>query len=259
MLIYPQPSSRALVQYPSRKRVRPGSSSIATPGGARHTMYDPAARVTEWELHYAGLTEAEAQALWAFFEQTEGRYRSFAFVDPMTNLLGWSEWLDHPAWQRGALVNVTMGQQGPSSGSAAATIVNGAQVPSGVGQTVSAPAEYNYCLSVWLKSGTETACDLVIGGTRKQMVARSQWTRVEATGYAGVTPLRFAVETEPGGVVSICGMQAEAQLSASEYMPTTGSGGLHPSARFDQDALALEAHGPDDYRTNIRIVSNRQE
>lgn len=259
MLSFPQLSGKALVQYPVQKTVQPGSEAVTTRGGVRHGLFDPTARLTTWDLQYEGLTDAEARALAAFFEQTEGRYRSFAFADPLANLLGWSVDLTNTAWSTGPSVAVSGGINDPRGGHAAATVVNGSQTFSGIGQTQVAPAGCTYCVSAWLKGAAGTRCQFVAGGANGIVLAGNEWKRYEARAISSSSPVYFGVDVEPGAVVSMFGMQAEAQLSASAYMPSYGAGGLHTEARFDQDSLTLEAYGPDDYRTSIRIVSARQE
>lgn len=259
MLIYPQLNTKALVQYPSSRRARQGSVASVTPGGVWHTWHRAGSQRSEWEVHYSGLTEVEGQRLEAFFQSAQGRRRSFAFVDPTSNLLGWSSDLGHTAWERTPLLSLALGGTDPRGGDAAATIVNGSQLMGGMSQSIPCPATYTYCLSVWLRAHAASMCELMIGDARSPVRVAEHWQRFEASSEAGTSPVSFGVRVPAGNAVSLYGMQAEAQLSASEYIATSGPGGVHASARFDQDSLTLQATGPDDYSTVVRVVSNRQE
>lgn len=259
MLIYPQLTSGCVAQYPSSKTSRHRSTAVVTRGGAWHTRHDPAGRQAEWTLNYAGLSRQEAQALEQFFQETEGRYRSFLFVDPMTNLLGWTEDWDHPGWEKGANTAIHTGQEDPVGGTGALFLVNGSFGNQGIAQTVAAPGHYIYCLSTWLRASDGANASLVIGGHARTFFLNSEWRRYAFSASPGGEMPRFAVELPAGGSASMFGLQVEAQIGASEYMRNPGIGGVHLDARFDQDDLALIADGPEFYSARVRIVSFRQE
>jgi hypothetical protein len=62
MLVYPQLSTGALVQYPVTKRRRLRTIRNRALDGSAIKCADPLAEITEWELHYEGLSDAEAAA-----------------------------------------------------------------------------------------------------------------------------------------------------------------------------------------------------
>ena len=49
-------------------------------------LADPAGAVTEWDLPYTGLSDAELTTLEQFFAAAEGTLNDFTFVDPTGNL-----------------------------------------------------------------------------------------------------------------------------------------------------------------------------
>lgn len=260
MLSYPQLRTGALIQWPVTKRVRHRSATVVTRGGTWHSRYDAPAKLTEWEISYEGLLEEEANVLEGFFRTAEGRYREFMFPDPLANLLAWSESWDRPEWERNSLVSLQTGVADPHGGTRAATITNGSQGQIGIQQVLEAPGTYVYCLSAWINGAPGTRATFCVGDARKPFVTRGGWERKEWGAAPGADDLvRFAIELDPGAVLSVYGPQAEAQPSASHYKRSAGASGCHREARFDQDALILTADGPDSYGAKVRIISRREE
>src|SRR5260370_25501899 len=60
---------------------------------------DSGARRMRWELRYSGLTVAEWQAIEQLFVATQGQVGSFTFLDPVENLLAWSEDFSKGVWR----------------------------------------------------------------------------------------------------------------------------------------------------------------
>ena len=52
---------------------------------------DATAGQIEWKLSYQDLTIAEVQSLSNLFTASQGEFAAFTFIDPLANLLGWSE------------------------------------------------------------------------------------------------------------------------------------------------------------------------
>jgi hypothetical protein len=96
-----------------------------SPGGSFVKMADPEAGGCVWDLSFTGLTDAEIAAFESLFQACEGRLRDFLFLDPLGNLLNWTEDLSKSVWQTG--MQVVGGQEDPAGGTAAARVTNAAQ------------------------------------------------------------------------------------------------------------------------------------
>ena len=58
----------------------------------------------QWKLSYQDLAAAEVQSLSNMFNASQGAFAPFTFIDPLANLLGWSEKVFRSrAWQVGLL------------------------------------------------------------------------------------------------------------------------------------------------------------
>src|SRR5689334_1734283 len=122
MAVYPQLGSGALGQFPVRKRRRMRTVFNRASDGRTVRLQDLAGEVTEWQLGYTELNDAEAAALRAFFEECEGSLRGFTFLDPSDNLLAWSEKLDEAAWTREPYLTVTADVADPVGGTRASRL-----------------------------------------------------------------------------------------------------------------------------------------
>src|ERR1035438_7018753 len=100
MAAYPQLGSGALSQFPVQKTRRARTVVNQASDGSTIKLADPAGAVTEWQLRYTDLSDAEAAALRAFFDSAEGTLNGFTFLDPAGNLLAWSDLLESLAGTR---------------------------------------------------------------------------------------------------------------------------------------------------------------
>ena len=141
MLVYPQLGSGALGQYPITKRRRFRTVANRSADSRMVKLEDPAAAVTEWRLQYAGLIDAEANALREFFAAVEGTLKDFTFLDPVSNLLAWSEILDEAAWTRGPLLSLTKAVPDPTGGNRASRLTNSGGGPQSILQTLAGPGD----------------------------------------------------------------------------------------------------------------------
>lgn len=259
MLFYPQVSARGAAQYPLVKTIRHRSIAAETPGGRVHRSSDTAARLVVWDLVYSDLTAAEAQTLSNFFESTEGRLKGFVFVDPMANLLGWSEELDHAAWLKGPMLGVTTGASDPFGGTAASHLSNGGLGDQSLMQALPVVPGARYCVSAWVRCGVDSQVWLTAGGQRKAVRGGAEWIRETFSVTPQGEPLMFGITLGTSAAASVYGMQVEAQVGASDYKRNPGPGGVYTEARFDQDELVMNCDGPDQFSARVRVVAGRQE
>lgn len=261
MLVFPQLSTGASAVYPVT-RSRSARTVVNGLGDGRRVVYaDPDWAVRMWEVRSAGLTEVEWNAVGALFAAVSGRFGTFTFLEPAGNLLGRSEEFDAPEWDNDPLIVLTPGVDDPFGGTAAMRAGNGGQVAEAIAQTLAAPGDFVYALSVWGRTVAGSVITLfasTAGGSFERTFGLGpQWKRVSipvSLGQASES-VTFGVRIDAGWQVDLFGMQVDAQPAAGGYQKTAGGGGVHSQARFADDRLAVRAQGSDIYDTTIRIVS----
>jgi hypothetical protein len=242
MLTYPQLSTGALAQFPVKKRRSSRTVVNAAADGRRIAYADPAAAAIEWQLAYSDLSDAELAALQVFHAAAEGSLNGFTFVDPTANLLAWSEDLSNPAWSRAPMLAAT-------AGTGCWHLANSGGAAQSICQTLSAPDQYLYCFSVWVRSDLPASVTLTIGGERAAYAAGSSWTRIWLT-RRGVA---FGIELPAGAAVDMRGPQVEAQAAPSQYKIST-TGGVYENARLRDDAFCFTTTDLNRHSTTVNIL-----
>jgi len=216
----------------------------------------------EWEIDFAGLSDAERESIEQLFAEAEGRLNSFVLLDPAGNLLAWSEDPEKPVWEKTPLLQVSPGVADPIGSSQATRIRNESGAPATVQQTVNVPAWFWYAFSVWVRSDAAGSVALYRKTlTKTQTVTLAsglEWKRVGVAGRfdSNEESVQFGIELGPGTELDVFGFQAEAQPSASGYKRTLASGGVYSKARFADDFLEMTALGPQSHATQVRVVVN---
>jgi hypothetical protein len=255
MAAYPQLGSGALSQFPVQKRRRARTVVNRAADGSMIKLADPAAEVTEWLLTYTDLSDEEAAALRAFFNAAEGTLNGFTFLDPAGNLLAWSDQLDDAAWQTAPLLSLTSGISDPRGGTRAWRLSNGGAAEQTIGQTLSSPAEYHYCLSAYVRAAAATSVRLMIGSENARRAVTPGWTRIawNSSGDEQATSVRFAIEIGAGDVVDVYGLQVEAQTAASGYKAST-RGGVYEDAHLGDDVLTMASTDVNRHSCTVKII-----
>ena len=255
MLTYPQLATGALSQFPVQKRRRLRTVVNTSLDGRAIKLADPGAETTEWQLAYAGLTDDEIAALQQFFAASEGTLNSFTFLDPTANLFAWSDQLDNAAWAAGPFLSVVGGIADPAGGMTAWRLTNSGAGAQNLSQTLSAPAGYLYCFSVFVRSPQLTAETLLHGSNRINRNLGTEWSRISATasGDPSAESIAFGVEVPAGESVDVFGMQVEPQAGASLYKATT-TGGVYEGARFRDDVLSITTTGVNCHSATVNII-----
>ena len=254
-LLFPQLATGSVAQFPARKHVMQRTAVNSSPGGSIVKMADPEAGGCFWNLSYTGLTDAEIAAFETLFGECEGRLRDFLFLDPVGNLLKWTEDLSRPVWQTG--MQVVGGHEDPVGDTGAARLTNAAQAAQSITQTVDAPGSFRYTFSVWVRSLSASTVGMRLhNATGSIAVIRpvaSEWQRITLSGeLQGGDDIAVAIEIPGACAVDIFGPQLEPQSDASGYRRTTDSSGVY-RARFDQDEFEQVTHGPDDHAVSLRV------
>lgn len=257
-LAFPQLSTGALVQYPFRKRRTIQSSVNAFADGSMIASNINANYQHVWELAYSELTSTEMNALQAHFAACQGPFLPFIFIDPTANMLGYSSNLTIGSWQRDPLLSVTPGAADPLGGNSAFTLVNSGQIDQKVSQQISAPANFQYCFSIFAFASTPTSLSLgsnAVSSQSQQFAVGANWSRLINPSRLSDELMSFTVSvTVPASqTVVVFGPQLEPQLRPSRYRATAVAGGVYPNAHFLGDSISFESDAPGLFSTLISI------
>lgn len=261
MLVFPQLATGASALYPVTRMNATRTVVNVLGDGSTVVFADADAGMREWELRAAGLSLDEWTAIEGLFEAASGRLSVFTFLDPFGNLLLRSEEFGDPAWATGELIQLTPGSGDPFGTTRATQVVNAGPAAGAMTQTLAVPGNFRYTLSVWGKTTGASSVTLsatTSGGSATRSIAlTSQWKRVSLDVGLGqnTESVVFGVELDVGATVDLFGMQAEAQISASDYKKTGSNGGVYAQARFAEDDLTVTAKGTDEFDAVIRIVA----
>jgi hypothetical protein len=248
MIAYPQLANGAVSQYPLRKTRRQRTVVNRAADSRSIRLADPAAEVTEWLLQYADLSDDELAMLQQFFISAGGSLNGFTFLDPSANLLAWSEDLTNAVWQKGSFLSAT-------AGTGLWHLSNAGGGPQDLSQTISAPGDYLYCFSVYVRSAAPVQVTMTIGTQGLARMVSEDWSRLilASKGVAGAASVSFGLEVPAGGSLDIQGLQVEAQPGASVYR-VSSKGGVYEDARFGDDILTVVTTGPNRHSCTVKII-----
>lgn len=161
MLYYPQLTTGAVSQFPVARSVQMRTVANQLPGGSTIRMSDAGWQKVQWRLRYSGLTDGERTSIESLFEASEGQLNTFTFLDPMANLLAWSEDWTQAVWAADPLLQVTTGEADPFGNSSAMQLTNTGGAVQNVVQTIAGPSGFRYCYSVYVRSAAPITIQLV--------------------------------------------------------------------------------------------------
>jgi hypothetical protein len=221
-------------------------------------LADPEGCTTEWRLVYSDISNDEATALEEFFVAAGGSLQSFTFVDPVGNLLAWSEDLSHEEWSKGPLLSFLHGVPDAVGTARGWRITNAAVGPQSVTQDLAVPSEYIYCFSIWIRSLEPGSVTMIVGTHLSVREVGVGWRRITFanSGGAGADPVRFGLELTAGTEVEVFGFQVEAQPAASGYQPTT-TGGVYENAHLRDDTFEITATGLNRNSCTVNIIHGK--
>jgi hypothetical protein len=260
-LAFPQLSSGAYVQYPLRRQRLIQSVLNSFADGTMLASSQNANQRWMWDLIYNDLTATDQAALQTFFAQCRGPLLPFIFIDPTSNMLSSSANLLASVWQADPELTVTPGAADPNGGTSAFTLVNSSQVSRQITQQVLAPANFQYCLSVFAYASSAAELTLSLSATSSQnntFALGESWLRFVNSGQLtdAQTGLNVAISIPAGQTVTVFGPQLEPQLAPSRYRATEAAGGVYPNAHFLTGALTFTSDAPGLFSTSISIESS---
>ncbi len=264
MLAFPQLSSSAIAQFPNMRGQRYRTRIIETAGGVVYRLGDDRAQTTVWTLPLGGVTTPERAAIDSLFLATEGRLRTFTFLDPNDNLVAYSSGFAQGVWMKQSGVVLTAGQLDPHGGMMAVRVTNPTTQPRHIYQDIGAPGNYQYCFSIYMNGSVGNAVELLTGPESdlrmKSVPVGDTWVRVESEWKSSVIAdsVRVGVHLPPMTEIVLFGAQLEAGVAAGSYKDTEARSGVYSRCRFVEDELRWTVVGPGEQSANLSVVTVNQ-
>jgi hypothetical protein len=259
---FPQLSSGALVQYPIRKGISIRTVQNICADGSILVAADPGAGRMLWTLSYVNLVASDVSMLQTHFESCSGPLHAFTFLDPTDNLLVYSADLTAVSWNLPPTVTLESGLPDPAGGNRAFKMTNAGAAAQQIMQTVSAaPANYQYCFSIYASSASAGVCSLIRSSSNDQQSGVYQvggaWSRIVSSGHLNdiSNGLSVAISLDAGQSVLLFGPQLEPQLAPSRFRPTYSQAGIYPNAHWAVQELVVTAQAPNLFSTSFSIDS----
>ncbi len=261
-LFFPQLTSGTLAQYPLTKARFERTVKNALPDGTLILYPDVAASRYVWQLQYSALSHDDLTALFSFFEECQGRLHGFTFIDPTENMLTNSMDLTLSPWHMSSSIDIAKNTPDPTGSFAAFSLTNNGQTDAEIAQSLSVPASFQYCFSVYASSESSLTLKMVRRGPSVERTSSfligQQWQRLTSEGRIpdGGSNFTVALSLAPGQQVSLFAPQLEPQIAPSRYRPTGSSGGVHANAHWAVDELLVSADAPNLFSTALAIEAS---
>ena len=253
---FPQLGNGSIVQFPVTRARKWRAIVNGLESGEQIMVPDRTAGQIEWRLAFQDLTDAEVSGLRALFLASQGSYGMFTFIDPMANLLGWSEDLTQPNWQSG-LLRTNRGISDPSGTKRASSILNPSAGMQALQQTLEIPGDYVACFSTWIRSDTAATVLLQRDNALTPVTTGPAWKKesISCKGAAAATQSAFSITLPAGQMVEVWGLQVEAQPYASVYKHTDMPEGIFEQTWFEDDELRITNTSMGLSSCEIRLIS----
>jgi hypothetical protein len=226
------------------------------------TLADAGAEFSQWQLTYQNLADAEGDILQQFFATCEGQLTAFTFLDPLANLLAWSEALDQAVWETSSLLQMTAGIADPKGGSAATRLTNPTGAYLTLQQTINAPGWFTYCVSLYVRSQSSGSVSVLLQAgtvsTNRSYAPSAGWNRIQLGGSLNTTAtsLSAGIVIPAGQAVDVFGLRLEPQPAASIYKRSLSASGVYANAHFGGDAFAYTTSGPNRHSCVLTITAH---
>jgi len=256
MSFFPQTGNGVIAQFPFRRTRHWRAITNQVESGELISLPDLGGGEVGWTLKYDDLSSSESQAISELFSASQGQFGSFTFVDPMANLLGWSEDLSQANWQTLQL-GITAGLTDPLGTTKASQVSNSGPGTLALSQTLGISGDYVACFSVYVQAASSTTISLQRDSLQNILKASPQWSRLmlSGTGTAGAAQSTFSLNLTAGQTVNIFGLQVEAQPCPSAYKPTAAASGIYEETYFADGRLTVTSTAPGLSRASINLIS----
>jgi hypothetical protein len=256
MSYFPQVGAGSIAQYPVTRSRRWRAIVNQMEDGEIIMLPDTSAGQIRWKLSYRDLVPPEVQNLSNLFTASQGGFAPFTFIDPMANLLGWSENLSQSSWQMG-LLQTAAGVTDPLGTTRAWSLTNPSAGTQSLQQSLGVSGDYVACFSAYLRSNVPGTVILQRDGTARTVTVGTSWQRafVNGTGLGGAVESTFSVALATGQTIDVWGLQVEVQPYPSTYKQTVASLGIYPETYFVNDELTITSTSVGLSSCGINLVS----
>ena len=256
MSFYPQIGSGVVTQFPFQRQRQWRAITTQLESGELISLPDAAGGQMTWSLQYRDLTTAEAQAVSGMFSASQGQFGSFTFIDPLANLLGWSENLAGAGWQANEL-SISSGASDPLGTQRASTVSNPTAGSLQLTQTLGISGDYVACFSAYVRASAAATVTMHRDGQQTAAAVGPNWDRVliTGTGTAGAVQSTFSLILAAGQSVNVFGLQVEAQPWPSVYKPTSAAAGIYEETYFADDELTITSTSLGFSRASVNLIS----
>jgi hypothetical protein len=250
---------------PLSREARFTSRVSRTPDFTEMRAADQATTLFRWDLQVGPLTDADATSLQAFYASCNGGYQSFVFLDPLDNLLNWSEDFAQSCWLKTipSSLRIAGGGTDPLGGSAAQTLTNTVGSVNTISQTLTAnPQGTTLTASVWLIGlGAPVTLRLSDGGSQNFATTVSpgpSWQRYFVIGAfaASGSQITWAADLPANGSAQFFGAQLVATRGPGTYTRTTTVSGFHPNCCFDSQSFAHRVIAPNQNQITCSVMEH---
>jgi hypothetical protein len=256
MSFFPQVGAGSIAQYPVTRSRRWRAIVNQLEDGEIIMLPDTTAGQIQWKLSYRDLVPSEVQNLGNLFTASQGGFAPFTFIDPMANLLGWSESFSQSAWQFG-LLQTAAGVTDPLGTTRASSVTNPSAGTQSVQQSLGVSGDYVTCFSAYLRSSVPGTVILQRDETALTVTVGTAWQRafVNGPGVGGATQSTFSIALAAGQTIDVWGLQVEVQPYPSAYKQTVESLGIYPETYFANDELTITSTSVGLSSCGINLVS----
>jgi hypothetical protein len=254
----------SLFTLPLGRESRFTSRINRTPDYTEMRAQDQTGPLFRWNLQIGPISDAEATTLQSFYANCDGGYQTFAFLDPLDNLLQWSEDFTQSCWQSTSPSSllVTSGGTDPLGGTGAQTLANSSVSVNTVSQSLAAnPQGMTLTASVWLTGSAPITLRVSDGGSQNfaAIVSPSgSWQRYKVTGTfaASGSQIVWAADLPTNSGAEFFGAQLVSTPGPGAYTRTTTVSGFHPNCCFDSQALAHRVMAPNQNQVSVSILEH---
>lgn len=253
---YPQVGSGSIAQFPLSRSRAWRTISNQTESAEIIMLPDTTGGQIQWKLSYQDLTDAEVQNLTGLFATSQGQFGPFGFIDPLANLLGWSEDLSRPDWQAGLLQSQS-GITDPLGTQRASSVSNASAGVQTLQQTLGIPGSYVACFSAYVRS--DAAGTILLARDSLQVTAPvgPAWNRVwvSGAGSSGAAQSSLSIALNAGQAIDVWGLQVEPQPYPSAYKQTLAALGIYEETYFATDELTVTSGSLGLSSCNVTLMS----
>jgi len=194
------------------------------------------------------LTEEELDRLRQLISESRGAAGGFTFIDPWSNMLGYSEDLGAGAWHSSAFSEVVRVNPG-EPGDAIHSIRSLSPSAEGIEQVVLLGGVGVFCLSCEVRSDGLAAGRIALQSTTQiaetGFTTGPAWRSVRVVGAFSqpIEELRAVIAVGPGESLLVRGIELDYQATPSPYKPSYGAGGVYLGARIIEEEYVETLRG----------------